>query len=115
MRDIGLHANHLSEIINIFKKAPTITAAAVFGSRAKDIFLPYSDVDIAVYGDCDILDIEEVMCNLDDMPTAYTFDVVAYNSIRNPALRRHIDRVGVMIYTKTEGLTDDEEDRGGGE
>ena len=112
MRDIGLDANHLNEIINIFKKTPKITAATVFGSRAKDIFLPYSDVDIAVYGDCGVLDIEEVICSLDDMPTAYTFDVVAYNSIKNPALRRHIDRVGVMIYTKAEKLTNDDDKDG---
>jgi len=99
MPDIGLDANSLSDIISIFKENPKIKAASVFGSRAKGCFKPYSDVDIALRGNCGVLDAEAVKCRLDDLPLAYTFDVVAYETITNPELLEHIDRVGVAVYS----------------
>lgn len=89
-----------SAISAVFKNNASIQKAVVFGSRAKGNHAPYSDVDIALYGDIGLLEVENVSCDLDDLPFIYKFDVVAYNLIKNTALREHIDRVGVVIYEK---------------
>ena len=98
MSDLGLKNNELFAITEVFKSNPLIFGASVFGSRAKGVYAPYSDVDIAIYGDLSISDVEGVICDLDELPFVYKFDVVAYNLVKNTALRHHIDRVGVKIY-----------------
>ena len=96
--DTGINEKNMAEIVGVLKRHKKIESAAIFGSRAKGNFSPFSDVDIAVYGNCDGLDTEAIISDLDDLPMVYIFDVVAYNLIQNPFLRRHIDTVGVMIY-----------------
>ena len=44
------------------------------------------------------METEEIACDLDELPCPFVFDVVAYESIKNPQLRRHIDTVGVVVY-----------------
>ena len=99
--DLGLKPNDLTEIINIFNKNPNVIKAVVFGSRAKGDYKIYSDVDIAIYGAVDINEIEKIICDLDDLPLIYKFDVVARGLIKNRALCEHIDRVGVTIYERS--------------
>jgi predicted nucleotidyltransferase len=98
MDNIGLNENVLNGINNVLRKYPQVTAAAIFGSRAKGTYKPCSDVDLTVFGVVDALDVERIICDLDDLPTAFTFDVNGYELIKNPSLREHIDRTGVKIY-----------------
>jgi predicted nucleotidyltransferase len=100
MPDFGLKENVLLSVIETFRNDPRILGAAIFGSRAKGDHKPYSDVDIVLYGDLNHTDVERVMYDLDDLPFIYKFDVVAYDLIDNPALREHIERVGISIYEK---------------
>ena len=100
MPDLGLEKDELAAIIAVFRKYPAILRADIFGSRAKGGYKPYSDIDIAVYGEIDTLDVEAIICELDELPVTCKFDVVSYESIKNPALREHIDRIGVIIYEK---------------
>ena len=100
MADFGLKTDELTAISNVFSNNPSILRAVIFGSRAKGGYNPYSDVDIALYGDLNLLEVEDVICNLDELPFVYQFDVLAYESLKNAALRQHIDRVGVVIYEK---------------
>ena len=100
MPDIGLHANIIRSVTETLRNDPRILGAAVFGSRAKGNYKPYSDVDIVLYGDLNPLDVERVSCDLDELPFVYKFDVVAYGLVSNPDLREHIERVGVSIYEK---------------
>ena len=84
----------------VFQGVPSIEKAVVFGSRAKGNNTRHSDVDIALYGDVGFLEVEEVCCQLDELPFIQKFDVVAYHHITNAALREHIDRVGAVVYEK---------------
>jgi len=86
----------------VFESNPSIQKAVVFGSRAKGSHSPCSDVDIALYGNLDFLEVERIVCELDDLPTICKFDVVAYENVNNAALREHIDRVGRVVYEKGE-------------
>jgi len=85
----------------VFNAHPSIEKAVVFGSRAKGTHTRYSDVDIALYGEVGLLEVEETRCELEELPLVYKFDVVAYNLIENEALREHIDRVGAVVYERS--------------
>jgi predicted nucleotidyltransferase len=100
MSDFGLKENVLLSVTETFRNDPRILGAAMFGSRAKGDHKSYSDVDIVLFGDLNHTDVERVMCDLDELPFIYKFDVVAYDLIDNPALREHIERVGISIYEK---------------
>ena len=100
MPDFGLKDCDLLSVTETFKNDSRILKAAIFGSRAKGDYKPYSDVDIVLYGDLEPSDVERVICDLEELPLVYQFDVVAYGLVKNPELRRHIERVAVSIYEK---------------
>ena len=100
MPNIGLKEHVIHSVTETFRNDPRILGAAVFGSRAKGNYKPYSDVDIVLYGDLNPLDVERIISDLDELPFVYKFDVVAYGLVSNPELREHIERVGVRIYEK---------------
>ncbi|WP_302154973.1 nucleotidyltransferase domain-containing protein [Phascolarctobacterium faecium] len=79
-------------------KQTDIDRAVVFGSRAKGNWRENSDIDIAVFGEG--VNVGSLVAQLDELPMPYKFDIVDYNSINSCALREHIDRVGIEIYTK---------------
>lgn len=98
MPDFGLKNEELSAVTETFRNDPRILGAAIFGSRAKGDYKPYSDVDVVLYGDLNTIDVESVIADLEELPLIYQFDVVAYGLVKNPELRQHIERVGVRIY-----------------
>ena len=100
MPEIGLKPDDLLAVTETLRSVPQIDRAAVFGSRAKGNYKPCSDVDIVLYGDLDIADVESIRADLEELPLIYKFDVVAYGLVKNPELRRHIERVGIKIYEK---------------
>jgi len=93
----GLTEGQLHSIRAVLRRFPEVSAAAVFGSRAKGNHAHYADVDIAVYGVTDALLTERIADALDELPTVLTFDVTAYATIQNAALKAHVDRAGVKI------------------
>ena len=93
--NFGLSDEHLKMIIAVLAKTP-ITKAVIFGSRAKGNYKPNSDIDIAVFVGDDI--INKISTELDELPTPYKFDIIAYETIQNQDLKEHIDRVGKEIY-----------------
>jgi len=93
--NFGLTDEQEKNIAFLLRKAQ-VTKAAIFGSRAKGNYLPNSDIDIAVWGS--ELNIGKILAELDELPTPYKFDVVAYENISDDALREHIDRVGITLF-----------------
>ena len=91
----------VSAIKAVLAEYPSVESASVFGSRAKGTNKPYSDVDVVVFGDLDFIEVERIISDLDEQPTIYKYDVVAYKNINNTKLKNHIDRVGVPIYTRS--------------
>lgn len=94
---LGLSEKHFQLIVETLKQA-NIDRAMVFGSRAKGNWRENSDIDIAVFGEG--VNVGSLVAQLDELPMPYKFDIVDYNSINSCALREHIDRVGIEIYTK---------------
>ena len=98
----GLLNRDLKQIIASIKDFPEIDAVVLFGSRAKGTHKIASDVDLAIKGRS--ITYETVVRLADrlneEKPLPYYFDVLHYESISEPSLLEHIDRVGVVIYAK---------------
>jgi len=100
--NFGLKEKDILEITVILSKEPNVEKALIFGSRAKGVFKPGSDVDIALMGSSlTFSDISRISFQLNEetnMP--WKFDVLNFNTIQEPALVEHIKRVGMVFYEK---------------
>ena len=83
---------------DVFRRHPAVSAAILFGSRAKGTHAACSDVDLAVAGDVTPLEAEAIAGELEELPLPYRFDVRPLARISHRPLREHIDRVGICIY-----------------
>jgi uncharacterized protein len=93
----GLSEEATRKIIEVCSFFPELDRVVLYGSRAKGSQKAVSDIDFAIWGAASP---EGLALALDELPLPWTFDVRSYESIRNPALRDHIDRVGVVIWRK---------------
>ncbi|MFA6713860.1 MAG: nucleotidyltransferase domain-containing protein [Victivallales bacterium] len=98
MTDTGLSTADIEVLCTVFKRHKEIRRVILFGSRAKGTARENSDIDLAIDGIDDELQIENLAMRLDDLPLPYKFDVKALNNIRNPKLKEHIARAGVVIF-----------------
>jgi uncharacterized protein len=98
----GLLDTDMEAIISIVSQHSKVDMAIIFGSRAKGIFKNGSDVDIALKGESlDFDTISQISYSLNEetnMP--YRFDILNYYAINEPALKEHIDRVGIEFYKR---------------
>ena len=96
----GLFDTDVESIVSILKKYPKVESAYIFGSRAKGSFKKGSDVDIVLKGDALDLDtLAKISYWLNEETVLpYKFDLLIYQSIKEPALKEHIDRVGIEFY-----------------
>jgi predicted nucleotidyltransferase len=99
-RPPALSTHELSLMQGIFRRHPEIASATLFGSRAKGTHSVHSDVDLVVSGNVDPLGAESIAAELDELPLPYRFEVQSLDYITHPALREHIERVGIVIYPK---------------
>lgn len=98
----GLPDNVLNLVHNYFSTHPQILKVFIYGSRAMGRETPGSDIDLAIITN-NKKDISgAVKGALEELPTPYLFDVVDYNHITHTPLREHIDRVGKILYQKTD-------------
>ncbi|MGK7395754.1 MAG: nucleotidyltransferase domain-containing protein [Candidatus Cyclobacteriaceae bacterium M3_2C_046] len=99
---IGLTNSELEIISSALNKFDLIDSAILFGSRAKGNFQSGADVDLAIKGN-ELTD--EIRLQLsgflnEETPLPLFFDVVIFHHIKNKALIKHIERVGIEIYQK---------------
>ena len=85
-------------LLGVFRRHPEVEAVKLFGSRAKGTHSVRSDIDLALWGPLDSLQAERIAAELDELPLPYRYDVKAFASICLPALREHIERVGIPLY-----------------
>ena len=93
-----LSDRELALIRDVLRRHPRVTAAILFGSRAKGTHSQRSDVDLAVEGDVSALEAAAIAGDLEELPLPCRFDVQALDRIRHQPLRDHVDRVGICIY-----------------
>jgi predicted nucleotidyltransferase len=96
----GLTRRELELIGQVLARHATVEGALLFGSRAKGTASPSSDIDLALEGITDSLQVEAIASELDELPLPYQFDLVPLPALRSPSLREHIARVGVRIWAR---------------
>lgn len=95
----GLEQHIIDNIVAVFEANSRIDKAYVFGSRAKGNFRPDSDIDIAVKGlDLSFDDILKLSSAVAEKCLSIKIDLIDYESIKEPDLKDHIDRVGIEFY-----------------
>jgi len=97
----GLEVQVIENIISVLEQHPKVDKAFVFGSRAKGNYRPDSDIDIAIKAnEITTDDIIALSVAIETKGITHKFDLLAYNSIKEPALKEHIDRVGIEFYSR---------------
>ncbi len=102
MNGFGLTDSEQELIREVLRRHGEVTAAKIFGSRAKGSSQPASDIDLALWGTVSASLVAAIAGELDELPLPYTFDVLAYDAINHQPLREHIDRVGCGFYKRTD-------------
>ncbi|MCX8501525.1 MAG: nucleotidyltransferase domain-containing protein [Alphaproteobacteria bacterium] len=102
MNRLGLSPEHLAIMDSVFARHLEVERVKVFGSRALGSFTARSDVDLVVYGKkIDRFVIGDMLLDFESSNLPYLVDLLNYDEIKNPELRRHMDRVAVDIYVRT--------------
>ncbi|OPX56875.1 Predicted nucleotidyltransferase [Oceanospirillum multiglobuliferum] len=98
----GLTTEDIQWIVQSAKQQPEIEQLVLFGSRAKGCHRKGSDVDLAIKGEEVAYDsVTRLAEQLNEViPLPYMFDVLDYGSLAEPALKAHIDRVGIVLYSR---------------
>jgi len=87
----------------VFQKHDAIDSVTLYGSRAKGNYKAGSDIDLTIKGL--VLSFSELMKiedEIDDLYLPYGIDLSQYEQLTNSDLMNHIDRVGVVIYSKNQ-------------
>ncbi len=85
-------------ILNIFKKSAVVEKVVLYGSRAKENYKSYSDVDLTVFGQLSLIDLQKIENQIDDLNLPYIVDLSRYDIIKNLELLDHIKRMGKVVY-----------------
>jgi uncharacterized protein len=104
MNDImkfGLHEKFIADIASVFQQYPQVNEVILYGSRAKGNFKNGSDIDLTLKGkDISLSILNGISNKLDDLNSPYTFDISIFDHIENPDLLSHIERIGMVFYSK---------------
>lgn len=110
MKQAGIQQQDIDLLSSVFRNYSDIQQVVLFGSRAKGIARANSDIDLAILGIENELQIASLSMELDELPLPYKFDVISFSTIHNLSLRQHIERVGIVIYKMDEeGVSEERE------
>jgi len=100
----GIYDKTFLFMLETFKSFTEIENVIIYGSRAIGNYKKGSDIDLAIMGEkVDLSLVNKLSVKLNEkIPVPYYFDVLDYNSLSNPELKRHIDQEGKLLYSKTE-------------
>jgi len=99
----GLNQEVVRQLGHVFSEFPEIDKVILYGSRAKGNHRLNSDIDLTVLGNQLTTSIlAQVESRLDDLLLPQTIDLSDYTSLKNKALVEHIDRVGLLIYHRSQ-------------
>ena len=98
----GLDDATYEKIIKTFSKYNEIDEVVIYGSRVLGTYKKGSDIDLTIKGELfKFSQLSRILNDLDELLLPYSFDLSCYSKLSNEALKEHIDRVGVVFYTRT--------------
>lgn len=101
----GLSKNELATIRKILSPyASKLDTVGVFGSRATGQYKGYSDIDVVLYGTINQQETDRLNTLFDDSNLGLRVEVKNYNTVNYPPLKRHIDSVVRVLFTKQQLL-----------
>jgi uncharacterized protein len=101
----GIDDSYSSQILKLFKNLPKETEIILFGSRAKGNFREGSDIDLCLKKSG--LKIGDLFSFLEEYQTLnlpWKLDLTIYELIQEPALKEHIDRIGIFLPPYTSDI-----------
>lgn len=94
----GIPNECTQKIIDLFNDLSYPIEIILFGSRARNIHREGSDIDLAVKAPSFSLnDRDKILEKYEELLFPWKLDLVIYNKIEEPELKKHIDRVGMAI------------------
>jgi uncharacterized protein len=98
----GLSSKTLDQITCVLARFSQVEKAILFGSRAKGIHKPGSDIDLALVGDkLDWRTIGQIESAFDDLPLPYCFSLILLSERSDPEVAAHIHRVGIALFERS--------------
>jgi len=99
----GIYDKTFLFMLETFKSFTEIEQVIIYGSRAMGNYKKGSDIDLAIVGEkVDLYTVNKLSVKLnEEIPAPYYFDVLDYNSLSNPELKKHIDQDGKVLYSKS--------------
>lgn len=94
----GVDVKYSDQIIELFKSYPAIKEVVLYGSRAKNTYQEYSDIDLCIIKKGEGI-ISGLALELEDLNIPYMIDLVQYSEA-GEHLQKNIDKDKVVIYTK---------------
>jgi uncharacterized protein len=95
----GLAKRHYLDMLRVFDKFPHVERVLIFGSRAKGVAKPYSDIDLAVVApEMDEGEFSRLLEALEALELVFKLDVVHLDKLNQPKLRESILAHGKNFY-----------------
>ena len=91
-----LNEENLRIISKAIEPHKEVKQTIIFGSRAMGNFKPTSDIDLVLKGDISSVTVNRIWGFLNDEAPRFPYkvDVLNYDTIVNPELKKHIDTYG---------------------
>jgi len=100
-RKYGLLLKDIDSLVSIISANHKVDKIILFGSRAKGNFTPGSDIDLVIKGQLlKLNDILDFKIKTDNLSLPYKIDLIIYDSIIEPDLISHINRVGISLFER---------------
>lgn len=97
---LELETHIIEKIRSLIRENSDIKHLILFGSRAKGSAKNGSDIDLAIVGSkISFRELCKLGAKLDELDLPYKIDIINYDSITNQALKEHIDRVGIELFS----------------
>ncbi|KAF3976845.1 MAG: nucleotidyltransferase domain-containing protein [Methylococcales symbiont of Iophon sp. n. MRB-2018] len=95
----GLSTAHIRILQAIFKSYLTTGSVIIYGSRVKNNYTKYSDIDLVLKNSkLNAHQIEDLIDEIIESDLPYLCDIQLFENIKNASFLDHIDRMGEVFY-----------------
>lgn len=97
----GLKQNIIDKIGSIFEQYRSVKKGIVYGSRTMGNYRNGSDIDLSITGNPTHRNFYDILHGLDNLDLPYMIHLSQFESIDNPDLTEHINRLGKIFYERS--------------